>query len=237
MTVSHERCVGLIEREFERGGLSPDESARMREHLRDCETCERVYTRYAQAEAALHPRPADASPAQIDRVARRLFGDAPPRRRAPRAWVGLGAAVLAGVVAIVVTAGPSTSGDLQSRQGVAEDVDPSVGLRALRLRSTPEGVAVDDVGGGGAVEAGDRIALTYSDFVGHDRLEVVRVGPDGARVFVAAVEAPTTGRDDVRIAVVTVDGAWAPGRHRFEARFEGGDGPRVRVVEVEVSGP
>jgi hypothetical protein len=253
MTLDHRRCQTLIARSFEQGVLSARDHDAMRAHVRDCETCERVYERYAAAEAALYPRSADrpTHAGQVDRVAQRLFAREAPagaagRERGAR-WAVGGALAAAAAVAIVVAApgsgprdvtGAGPDDGLRSRQGGVAAVAPDASLRALRVRPGESGPQVTDLGSGAAVRAGDRVALLYTNLGDLDRVAIDRVTPDGSTTSVVEMTDIRADVEDERLKTLVVTEDWAEGVHVLRARFVGPGGREtVREVRLDVEAP
>lgn len=253
MKLDHRRCQTLIVRSFERGALPARDDSAMRGHVRDCETCQRVYERYAAAEAALYPRQADRSTHadQVDRVAQRLFeretrvGSA-GRERGAR-WAAGTALAAAAAVAIVVAAPGSDRRDtppvgvddgLRSRQGGVAAVAPDASLRALRVRSEKSEPQIIDLGSGAAVRPGDQVALLYTNLGELDRVAIDRVTPDGATTRVVEMTEIRADVEDERLKTLVVTEDWAEGLHVLRARFVGAGGREtVREVRLSVEAP
>lgn len=243
MELSHRACERLIERDFVRGDLSPEKSEAMRSHVRGCAACGRVYARYAAAEAALYPGSDERSmsPAQLDRVGRRLFGRRPRRVPVP-AWLG-GVGALAGAASLVLVATvglPPTEEELRSRSGGAVEgaALAPVGIRALRLRDRPDGLDVSDLGTTGRARVGDRIAVLFAHRSGFEALRVTRIDPQGRVAPAGFADGLPKDAVDARLTVLTVEPAWMPGPHVLEARFtRKGEEPVVRRIVVRVEGP
>lgn len=236
MVLTHQECERLIDQEFRSGDASAEQTEAMRAHIRECEACARVYERYARAETALFKSTPNSglSAGQVDRVASRLFAAPAPPRSRRWAWGGTLAAVTA--VAVVAVLPAEEDDGLRSRQG-SITADAPVGIRALRLRSDPSGVSVTDLGTGGRVRHGDRIAIMYAHRDGFTALTVRRLGPEGAIERLGTAAPLPLDTVDERLTVTTVDATWAKGTHVFEARFVGEELPVIRRVSVEVDLP
>jgi len=249
--LDHDCCRALIEATFVRGSISRADDTAMREHIRECPSCEQVFERYAGAEGALygadtpgHPRASPLTAGQLDRVANRLF-EAPKVSNASRfAWAPwMTAAVTAASIAVVVAL-PSAESDrspssptdeLRSRQGTEEKIAPEAGLRLLRLQTREGELQVEDLGTKGTVMSGDQIAILASNLGGFDHVTVFRPEEEGRVVLVDAYALEADGLDQ-RLGVVQVDDDWPSGPVAVTAEFRGPDGrhaTRQVVLQVE----
>lgn len=250
-TADHQRCPTLIQRSFLHGGVSPADFEAMRRHVRECESCERLYERYAQAEAALHVGSTGkaTNAGQLDRVAGRLFDPAPATRRGNRpVWAGLSAfaAATAALVIAVAVPGPEAgpgprpgSGDeLRSRSGSSAQVAPDLGLRVLRARADGPSVDVRDVTAVGSVRVGDRVAILVTNLANAAQVQIDLMGSDGVIETLVASQPIASDVEDERVGTLAVDDDWPSGPVVLRARFqlEGGK-TETREVTVEVERP
>jgi hypothetical protein len=246
MTVEqHDAILRDIEALF-RGRLEKDRAGAVVDHVKDCDRCERVYQRYADAEGALfRDKKSELNLFAKNRVAARLFDTAPkPRPRfVPKLVAGMTAAAAFALMAIVFV--PQSQ---YTARGNDEALAPETTLRVLAV--TKDLQVVDLAGGDVKITQGDRLKLLYDSGARH-RFGTVAIVHESGRVL-ADITAKNIDADVVDRpfgAMIPVDN-WPKGQVAFimrlsiepqpsvtdfgaTAKDEPGDAIRVLKVRVD----
>ncbi|MBI4822194.1 MAG: hypothetical protein HY791_38400 [Deltaproteobacteria bacterium] len=153
---SHE---GRVRAYFTRD-LGAAEMSSIRDQVRACESCKRMYERYASAESALYA--SGVSLSAVDRVQRRVLLDG--SKPEPRGWLAWTIAAAACAIAVVVVPVLTSLRDDEEQwiaRGKPEQLFSSVGMRALAVAGGPP-PTIRDLSGDGKVTVGERVRLVAS---------------------------------------------------------------------------
>jgi hypothetical protein len=242
--MTHDETIGAIEQLF-RGRLASGKADEVSAHVRECEACDRVYQRYAEAERALFEKTPHAEfPAFAQqRVAARLFkepGVAP--KRLPKFLISTATAGALAALALVLFI---PRGDFAPR-GDQQRLAPSSTLRALALRD--EGVV--DLASA-PLRRGDRLKLLADTGPEQRWASAIIVAEDG-RVF-ATIEPAEIGPNAADAPLgssILVDDTWPKGQSKIilrlapdpakpEPNAEASDrgAISVRILEVRIEEP
>ncbi len=231
----HVAIEPLIKELFARG-LRPQADAKLRAHLQRCESCARLYERYAEAERALHHQSADTAlnPSLLARIEDRLFDNEPqPQPRyLPRIALALTAVGALAVTTLTVMS-PPTQTTLQPRGEAATTT--GLVFRALRVRQVDGAPQVQELGHGvHDVMPGDEIALLYVNLGMAHSAQVTLHTPDQEPRILVARQDILQGVQDERLGpVIKVSEDWPAGRASLKAHFDGPDGTLVRQLSVQ----
>lgn len=233
---THTQIEGLIHQYFA-GELSAQAHSMLRNHVRDCEQCERVYERYAAADRGLHQCDGHAlTAAALGRLEVGLFESerVPPPRSPWWSRAPLFAAALASMIALLMLRPSNTQDVLQARGGVVAP-GKGVSLRVLRLRHEGDEVIVQDLGTKDtAVTLGDEIILLYTNLAGAQSVQVILRNDEHARVVLVPRHTLQSQVEDVRLGPpLKVDKYWPLGTMHIEAEFEDGEDRILRRVPVK----
>lgn len=180
MAPSDSHLISLDEiSEFFHGRLGAARASEIRDHIRGCQQCDRLYERMALAEKALYKAGPKAAPPSFQRVSARLFEDAPAKRAALdwRPALGVLVAVSAALMLFVTVSQPRS--DEFASRGIQAKLTSELGLRALRVRrGGPEGrIELRDTAEV-PLRPSDELKLLYSS--AHYRYVSVYLAQDGA---------------------------------------------------------
>jgi hypothetical protein len=169
MNTNHDHLRRLVDGHFSKG-LSPDNEARLRDHLPACSECRASYEAYQTAERLDPKAPA---PRQRLATALGLTSEATwPPRRGLRWTLGTVSVVGAMALLLVVTTRTQPGAGMVSR-GKGIDHAESLDVAVFRVKGERESMRVSD-----AVSPADELAFAYRNELGKSFLMIFAI--DGA---------------------------------------------------------
>jgi len=221
---AHEVYWGQMERLFH-GKLKLKDAGNLRQHIRDCGTCENAYEKWVAAERAMYPKLDDDACAsiQLERVAQRIFAEEPAKVTEPNRarFYGVWGLVASCLLAFILVRPMLSEDQFQTRSG-GLDISGKVTLRALRVREDATGKSeVLDLGSSDAgLSNGDKVLVLYSNLEDFRYLMVSYRNAAGVEHVLIPVTRITSGKEDHRIGeMAEVNGDWMEGPLVFTGWF------------------
>ena len=247
---AHADVPVLIEEMFSGRQLRKRQIERMRDHVRACRSCRKLYDRHVEAEAALakvvEGTDSDAhddalTEMQLFRVQGRLLMQ--PRQQSR--WTGFvpalaSAAVLASLTALTVLQFERVQGSTQFQERGSDEVaHPGTKLRVLQLRKQPASseLVLTELKPGFALGDSTQVILVGSCAVDNCWVTVTAEADDRQPNVIVAKTMLDTDRAQMRLAGPwMVPESWPAGAYRLKAEFKAPVGFKaVRVIHFEVS--